>query len=119
MPKKTERGAEATSHVNNTKTCGTAQDITTVHDMVDTLLKEHPATRSSDRALITAVYDEYYGILNEPFWQVMARNDLPSFETITRCRRKIQQDDESLRGTQAVERQRIYRQVDFLEYADM
>lgn len=87
--------------------------------MVDRLLKEHPATRSDDRLLITAVYDEYYGVCNEPFFKVMARSDLPSFDTITRCRRKIQQEDESLRGTQAVERQRIYAQADFIEYAGM
>lgn len=118
MPKKTERGAEATPRVDST-TQERAAQLKTMHKRVERILRESPATRSSDRALITAVYDDYYGVINQPFWKVMANNELPSFETITRCRRKIQEQDESLRGTKKVEEARIDKQIDFLEYAAM
>ena len=118
MPKKEQRGAEATSHVNDTKNSEGVQGIKTIESKVERVLRQHPATRSSDRLLVVTVYDEFYGVFNEPFWQIMARNDLPSIETITRCRRKIQERDESLRANKRIERKRIDRQLDFIEYAE-
>ena len=118
MPKKEQRGAEATSHVNDTKNNEGVQGIKTIESKVERVLRQHPATRSSDRLLVVTVYDEFYGVFNEPFWQIMARNDLPSIETITRCRRKIQERDESLRANKRIERKRIDRQLDFIEYAE-
>ena len=118
MPKKARRDAEAISHVNDTKYSEGVQGIKTIEGKVEQVLRQHPATRSNDRLLVVAFYDEYYGVFNEPFWQVMSRNDLPSTESITRCRRKIQERDESLRADKRVERKRIDRQLDFIEYAE-
>lgn len=116
MPKTTERGAVATSHLHDTKRRDAAQELSTISGIVEALLRESPATRASDKLLIVSVYDRY-GVLYEPFYKVMARNDLPSFETITRCRRKVQEEHEELRAVKPVENERISRQVNFIEYA--
>ena len=118
MSKKEQRGAEATSHVNDTKYSEGVQGIKTIEGKVERVLRQHPATRSNDRLLVVAFYDEYYGVFNEPFWLVMSRSDLPSTESITRCRRKIQERDETLRANKHIDRKRIDRQLDFIEYAE-
>ena len=119
MSKKQVRGAEATSHLDDNKTTSSVQEkIKTVHGMVYELLEKIPATRSSDRILVAELYSHFYGVGNEPFWQVMEqRSDLPSYETIGRCRRKIQETNEELRAVREVEDERISRQEDFIEYA--
>ena len=66
--------------------------LTKVKDMVLFELENRPETRSSDRLLIYYVYRDYYGIGNfHSFKDVMERQDLPSFETIRRCRAKAQE----------------------------
>lgn len=115
MPEKTKRGANATPYLDDNRNVGHAQALMTMHNRVLSILEAKPETRSSDRLLIEAVYDGY-GVVNLPFWQVM-ESDLPSFETITRCRRKIQQEREDLRAVDVVENERINRQLDFIEYA--
>ena len=111
----TKRGAEATSHHDNIRSVARMQ-INSVHYKVLTVLEEVPSTRSSDKLLIEEVYDRYYGVVNLPFWQVM-ESELPSFETITRCRRKIQQEREDLRGTKETENNRLDLQKDFIKYS--
>lgn len=115
MPKKQTRGAEAHPHKHNTKSGAALQ---TMHELVKTILEEVPAARSSDRVLITEVY-AVYCVDALPFREVMLGGyDLPSFETITRCRRKVQEENEQLRAVDAIESERIHRQIDLLEYAE-
>ena len=80
-------------------------------------LQNHPETRSSDRSLILTLYSEFYGVFSTPFYKVMDDGDLPSFESIRRCRQKIQQEIEELRADKAVEDVRIAKQEDFIEFA--
>ena len=84
---------------------------------VEHILEEYPATRDSDRMLIGAVYAIYYGVdvRNEPFGKVLANDNLPSFETIGRCRRKAQEENEALRGKR--DKDRIAMQEEYIEYA--
>ena len=90
----------------------------TMHNRVMEVLMDTPKARSSDKVLIAEVYSRFYDVCNEPFWMVMEEmHDLPSFETITRCRRKIQEEHEELRAVDPVEEKRIARQMDFIEYA--
>ena len=89
----------------------------TMHNRVMEVLMDTPDTRSSDRLLISEVYRRYYGVRSEPFHVVMSRSDLPSFETIRRCRQKIQEENEELRAVDPVEEERINRQLDFIAYA--
>ena len=77
--------------------------LTKVKDMVLFELENRPETRSSDNQLITAVLSDYYGVeWYDTFFGVMARPDIPSFETIRRCRAKIQAEREDLKAEKTV-----------------
>ena len=80
-------------------------------------LENYPETRSSDRSLILHVYQVFYGVFTTPFYKVMDDGDLPSFESIRRCRQKIQEEREDLRAVKPVEDVRIAKQEDYIEYA--
>ena len=94
-----------------------SDNLTKVTQMVWYILDKYPETRSSDRTLILYVYAEFFDTYNEPFYQVMARDDLPSFESIRRTRQKIQQENEDLRAVKEVEDVRIAKQEEYIEYA--
>lgn len=74
-----------------------------VKSMVLFELSERPETRNSDRLLIYWVYRDYFGVWdNEVFFNVIMRDDLPSFETIRRCRAKIQAERPDLKADDEV-----------------
>lgn len=79
-------------------------------------LENYPETRSSDRSLILHVYQVFYGVFTTPFYKVMDDGDLPSFESIRRCRQKIQEEREDLRAVKPVEDVRIAKQEEYIEY---
>lgn len=87
-----------------------------ISDMVWQTLKMHPETRNSDRELISVIYSDFYGVFNQPFFKVMDRTDLPSFESIRRCRQKLQAEDEELRAVPDVEGERVTLQEDWLKF---
>lgn len=61
------------------------------------LLKEYPITRKDDFILIAGVYKMLGVDVSKSFKDVMKNHGkLPSFESITRCRRKLQADNEEL-----------------------
>lgn len=60
----------------------------TVENIVKRIMSEQPGTRDSNDDLIIAVYKEF-GVDLTPL-QISKLKVAPSFETITRCRRKIQ-----------------------------
>ena len=62
-----------------------------ISDMVENLLRVDPRTRDSDKFLIWAIMYQY-GI-KIPYDKFM---ELPSFESITRCRRKLQEKNTEL-----------------------
>ena len=118
MPIKGKRRAEASPYDDSIRNAEASQGIKTMHHKVMQVLLDNPQARSSDKVLISEVYSRFYDVYNEPFWQVMEEmKGLPSFETITRCRRKIQEEHEELRAVEPVEKERINRQIDFIEYA--
>lgn len=118
MPKTGKRSAVATPHTDDNRNADVGQGIKTMHHKVMRVLLDNPQARSSDKVLISEVYSRFYDVCNEPFWMVMEEmTGLPSFETITRCRRKIQEEHEELRADDPVETERINRQMDFIEYA--
>lgn len=80
-------------------------------------LENYPETRSSDRSLILHVYQVFYGVFTTPFYKVMDDGDLPSFESIRRCRQKIQEENEDLRAVKAVEDVRLAKQEEYINYA--
>lgn len=92
-------------------------NILTIHQMVEKILKEYPGTREDDRELIKTLYGKYYGIdYYQPWGSVIKNKNLPSFESIRRCRQKIQEKDESLRGSKKSEDARLDMQEEYLEY---
>ena len=80
-------------------------------------LENYPETRSSDRSLILHVYQVFYGVFTTPFYKVMDDGDLPSFESIRRCRQKIQEECEDLRAVKPVEDIRIAKQEEYITYS--
>lgn len=81
-----------------------------VKDMVVFELENRPETRDSDRILISKVYEDFFGIKNEPFFEVLMRDDVPNFESIRRCRAKVQEVRPDLRATETVQDFRFDRE---------
>lgn len=92
--------------------------ILTIHQMVEAIMKEYPGTRDNDRELIQTLYGKYYGVdYYKPWGAVIRDRNLPSFESIRRCRQKLQEQNEELRGSKASEEARLNKQEEYLEYA--
>lgn len=84
-----------------------------VKTRVQELLENNPNTRDSDNLLVATFYFYEMGgkesLMNTTafsFLKKMSAGDLTSFESISRARRKIQEQVPSLRGSNYVERQR-------------
>ena len=85
-----------------------------VEDQVRKILRDNPSTRSSNDELIVKVY-ESYGLYLSP-QQINALRKAPSFETITRCRRKIQAGGE-LKASITVQKLRNKQEKAFVDYS--
>lgn len=80
--------------------------LTKVKEMVRFELENRPETRDSDRKLIVSIYEDYFGIKDDSFREVLMRDDLPNFESIRRNRAAIQRAEPGLRASDEVQ---IYR----------
>lgn len=83
-------------------------------DRVQNLLSMHPETRDNDTLLILAYLCLNHGLLGKIGEQAYASlkdlvlaGKVPSFETITRARRRLQAEHESLRGDAYSRRQTV------------
>ena len=69
---------------------------------VQHVLKKHPVLRDDDNRLIANIWFKKLPNINElngkALLKMIAKGKLPSFASIVRCRRKIQQEDKTLRG---------------------
>ena len=82
------------------------------------ILEQHPEARDSDRILTLLYHETYNGVSRyDTYEAVMFDDGLPSEESLGRCRRRIQAEDESLRGSKAKEKIRIEDQRAYIEYA--
>ena len=91
--------------------------LITIQQMVENVLRQYPGTREDDRELIQTLYGKYYGVdFYKPWGAVIRDKNLPSFESIRRARQKLQENDESLRGSKASEDARLDKQEEYLEY---
>lgn len=82
----------------------------TVYDRVRNVLVRYPETRDSDKLLCLAIYSLGYGLKShassyEDLRAWLLSSEVPTFETITRARRKIQEKEEGLRGKNYIDRQ--------------
>ena len=87
-----------------------------VKDMVVFELENRPETRDSDRILIRNIYADFFGIKNEPFCEVVMRDDLPNFESIRRCRAKVQEARPDLRASETVQDFRLDKEQIYFSF---
>ncbi|WP_304068624.1 hypothetical protein [Megamonas hypermegale] len=85
-------------------------------------LETKPATREDDFLLILYTYDQLTekDIITMPFGQALIEHrelGLPSFETVTRCRRKLQDKYQWLRPSEEEQAIRHAEEQEFLDYA--
>lgn len=93
-------------------------DLKRMQDKVEWCLEKYPKTREDDRILIGAVYTRFYGVdINTPFRDILLDKNLPNFESIRRCRQRLQEKNEDLRARGVIEEMRLDAQKNFIEYA--
>lgn len=85
-----------------------------VENKIVEVLKAHPEARNSNDELVIAVW-EAYGISLTP-QQVRKLKDIPSFETITRVRRKLNEQGLYL-ATPNVQSFRKTQEISYKNYA--
>jgi len=80
-------------------------------DRVESFLLQYPKTRDDDDYLIKLIW--YYSCNNPEKMTALEllKMKLPKFESITRARRKLQQENESLRGETYEKRQNMQKKV--------
>ena len=96
--------------------------LRTLTDMVKIILEQQPETRSSDNLLYIEVLRRCtnQNVLNMPVWafyQNLKEWQLPSIETVGRCRRKAQQENPHLKSTAEVQGFRYDKQTEFMRFA--
>ena len=93
--------------------------LDTLEEQVRAVLIKDPKARDDDRILALDVWCNVYKINPwSPVAEVMRNKNLPSQESLGRVRRKVQQHDESLRGSKYKEKIRMDAQADFMDYAN-
>lgn len=87
-----------------------------IEDKVKDILERYPATKDDDIILFAEYCKLYFPqICNIPFYQALYITGLPSYESVSRARRKLQEKYPELRGTKYHKRQET--QCDYIEYA--
>lgn len=90
--------------------------ISKIIDNVKLVLSEYPDSRDCDLTLILRYYKKFYGInpketsIQSLFKSIKSGN-LPTLSSIERARRKVQEENVSLRGTVYNTRQRLESEV--------
>ena len=86
-----------------------------IKEVVEDLLTRHPHLRDSDERLCANIWFSRTPKHStaQDFLAMYAEGQLPSSESITRCRRKIQEENPELRGKSYSQRQA--KQVDIKE----
>lgn len=92
--------------------------LKTYEEMVREILMINESARDDDRELTLQVWTTFYGVNKwAPVKDVMRNKRLPSQESLGRVRRKLQMEDEPLRGSKYKEKIRMDAQEDYIEYA--
>lgn len=89
--------------------------------IVKSILETNKQARNSDNYLYIEVCKSINPqVIHKPFMDVMAdlkAYNLPSIETVGRCRRKIVESNPELAGNSEVEAGRALNELEFREYA--
>jgi len=96
------------------------------YDLIKNILINKPETRNSDKLLLTEVFRQMGKIVNEHNWtervwfgdkeaillEDLISGDLPSYETVARARRKLQEIFPNLEATSSAVRTRRRQKQD-------
>lgn len=81
--------------------------INTIYDKIKGILEDHPATRDCDLSLINVLARDYHRgrqVYLHEILKYIKTGLFPSFSSIYRLRRKVQQLHPELRGTKETQR---------------
>jgi hypothetical protein len=77
-------------------------EMINILEEVKSMLTKYPVLRDSDERLLANIWKVYVGDLTwvngEDILKMLAKGELPSYESISRCRRKLQEEIPALRG---------------------
>lgn len=95
-----------------------------LEDVVRPILETNIVSRGDDFELVLRVYESLLGYsdyIDEMSFRELMHNhialDLPPFESITRCRRKLQQEYPELRPSEDIQLIRANETATYIEYA--
>ena len=94
-----------------------------IQDVVEIILTEEPQTRNDDMLLYYLYCTKYGFLTSSTFHKAFEDKDYRSnlgisvFETISRCRRKLQAENNKLKGSQETQYHRLEQEKKFEEYA--
>jgi hypothetical protein len=105
-------------------------ELKQLKDFVEYLLREHPALRGNDDVLYLEVLRKIHpywnngrittNIENMPIGEFFAERKnmkLPTYESVSRCRRKLQEENPALKPSEAIQKGREVQREKFLELA--
>lgn len=96
-------------------------DMKTLSARVKGILEKYPQTRNSDDMLYVKIVETYdSNALNRPFFEVMVRMgelSIPHYESVSRARRKMQEQHPELSAIPEVEYEREKNEKAFRDYA--
>lgn len=99
---------------------GQEMKISKTNDIVKDILVKEPFTRNSDNILYIKVVERLNSNANDkPFSEVMANLKelgLPCYETVSRCRRKLQEQHPELQACDRVQDFRTANEEEFRTY---
>ena len=88
-----------------------------VMDEVEKMLLMYPSLRDNDERLMANIWYKFIGDNTLTYTSgfnvlsMLSKGKLPSYESVSRCRRKIQQMNPELRGEKWTERQRRAKKI--------
>ena len=93
--------------------------ILKIKDLVHKILEEHPMARNNDNILVGLVWHHQLNNIgyngNADFMTILGIDKLSKFESISRCARKIKENNANLRGSNYISRQQeqtsVVRQI--------
>lgn len=89
-----------------------------VQRKVTEILKTSVRARNSDRVLYSEYLSTYHpSVADLTILDFLNISDIPSYDMVSRCRRKAQQKDETLKANKKVENNRRSKEAEFIDYA--
>ena len=86
-----------------------------VIDDVEKFLTKYPPLRDDDERLMANIWMSHIGNLEikngRDILHMLAKHKLPSYESVSRCRRKIQETNSKLRGKEWIQRQKRAKKI--------